>query len=90
MAHAWNLAIVGNNRFFACCISSRGIDEILPGWELASGLVFSESKMAALKSLCLNNSRSKGNTMINHVSIMHHFVVKSLSMKILDHLLSSS
>ena len=44
----------------------------LPGWELASGLVFSDSKMAALKSLFLNNSRSKGNRMINHVSIMHY------------------
>ena len=43
----------GNNRFFAFCISSRGIDEILPGWELASGLAFSESKMAALKSYFL-------------------------------------
>ena len=41
VAQAWNLAMFGNNRFFAFCISSRGIDEILPGWELASGLVFS-------------------------------------------------
>ena len=79
----------GNNRFFAFCISSRGIDEILPGWELASGLAFSESKMAALKSIFLNNSRSKGNIMINHVSIMHYLVEKSSIMIILDHLLSS-
>ena len=49
-AQAWNLAMFGNNIFFAFCISSRGIKlyEILPGWELASGLAFSESKMAAL------------------------------------------
>ena len=47
----------GNNRFFACCISSRGIGDILPGWELASGLAFSEFKMATLKSIFLNNSR---------------------------------
>ena len=52
-AQAWNLAMFGNNRFFAFYISSRGIDEILPGWELASGLAFSESKMAALKSYFL-------------------------------------
>ena len=58
-AQAWNLAMFGNNRFFAFCISSRGIDELLPRWELASGLAFSESKMAALKSIFLNNSRSK-------------------------------
>ena len=38
VAQAWNLALFGNNRFFAFCISSRGIDEILPGWELTSGL----------------------------------------------------
>ena len=31
----------------AFCNSSWGTDEILPGWELASGLAFSESKMAA-------------------------------------------
>ena len=55
-AQAWNLAMFGNNRFFAFCISYRGIDEILPEWELASGLAFSESKMAALKSIFLNNS----------------------------------
>ena len=59
----------GNNRFFAFCISSMGIYENLPGWELASGLAFSESKMAALKSIFLNNSRSKGNIMRNHVSM---------------------
>ena len=79
----------GNNRCFAFCISSRGIDDILPGWELASGLAFSESKMAALKSIFLNNSRSKGNRMINHVSIMHYLMVKSSIMIILDHLVSS-
>ena len=79
----------GNNRFFAFCISSKGIDEILPGWELASGLAFSESKMAALKSIFLNNSRYKGNRMINHVSIMHCLVVKSSIMITLDHLASS-
>ena len=64
----------GNNRFFAFCISSRGIDDILPGWELASGLAFSESKMAALKSIYLNNSRSKGNIMINlsHSLLLMH------------------
>ena len=49
-AQAWNLAMFGNNRFFAFCISSRGIDEILPWWELASGLAFSESKMAVSES----------------------------------------
>ena len=87
-AQAWNLAMFGNNRFLAFCISSRGIDGILPGWELASGLTFSESKMAALKSIFLNNSRSKGNIMINHVSIMHYLVAKSSSMIILDHLVS--
>ena len=52
-AQAWNLAMFGNNRFFAFCISYRGIDEILPEWELASGLAFSESKMAALKSISI-------------------------------------
>ena len=88
-AQAWNLAMFGNNRFFAFCISSRGIDEILPGWELASELAFSESKMAALKSIFLNNSRSKGKRMINHVSIMHYLVVNSSIMIILDHLVSS-
>ena len=61
----------GNNRFFAFCISYRGIDDILPEWELASGLAFLESKMAALKSIFLNNSRSKGNIMLNQVSVMH-------------------
>ena len=84
---AWNLAMFGNNRFFAFCISSRGIDEILPEWELASGLAFSESKMAALKSIYLNNSRSKGNRMINPVYIMHYLVVKSSVMIILVNLL---
>ena len=88
-AQAWNLAMFGNNRFFAFCISSRGIDGILPGWELASGLAFSESKMAALKSMFLNNSRSKGNGMVNHVSILHYLVVKSSIMIILDNLISS-
>ena len=78
----------GNNRFFAFCISCRGIDYILPGWELPSGLAFSESKMAALKSMYLNNSRSKGNIMINPVSIMHYLVVKSSVMIILDNLIS--
>ena len=42
-AQAWKLAMFGNNRFFAFCISYRGIDEILPEWELASGLAFLES-----------------------------------------------
>ena len=88
-AQAWNLAMFGNNRLFAFCISSRGIDEILPGWELASGLAFSESKMAALKSIFLNNSRSKGNRMLNHVSVIHYSVMKSSIMIILDHLVSS-
>ena len=78
----------GNNRFFAFCISSRGIYEILPEWELASGLAFSESKMAALKSIYLNNSRSKGNIMINPLSIIHYVVVKSSVMIILDNLVS--
>ena len=59
----------GNNRFFAFCISSMGIDDMFTEWELASGLAFSESKMAALTSMFLNNSRSKGNRMINHVSM---------------------
>ena len=40
-------AISGNNHFFAFLISSWYVDEILPGWELAIGLAFSESKMAA-------------------------------------------
>ena len=79
----------GNNRFFAFSISSRGIDDILAEWELASGLAFSESKMAALKSIFLNNSRSMDNIMINHVSIMHYLVVKSSIMIILDNLVSS-
>ena len=87
-AQAWNLAMFGNNPFFAFCISSRGTDEILPEWELASGLAFSESKMAALKSIYLNNSRSKGNRMINPVSIIHYVVVKSSVMIILDNLVS--
>ena len=47
VAQAWNLAIFGNNHFFAFFNSSWCTDEILPGWELASGLAFSESKMAA-------------------------------------------
>ena len=75
----------GNNRLFAFFISSRSMDENLPGWELARGLVFSESKMAALKSICINNSRSKGNIMINPVSIMHYLVLKSSIMIILHH-----
>ena len=87
-AQAWNLAMFGNNRFLAFFISSRGIDGILPGWELASGLAFSESKMAALKSIFLKNSRSNGNIMINRVSIMHYLVAKSSIMIILDHLVS--
>ena len=40
-------AISGNNHFFAFFDSSWYIDRILPGWELAIGLAFSESKMAA-------------------------------------------
>ena len=40
-------AISGNNHFFAFFISSCCVDEIWPGWELAIGLAFSESKMAA-------------------------------------------
>ena len=40
-------AISGNNHFFAFFISSWYVDEIWPGWELAIGLAFSESKMAA-------------------------------------------
>ena len=47
VAQAWNLAMFGNNHFFAFFNSSWSTDEILPGWELASGLAFSESKMAA-------------------------------------------
>ena len=37
----------GNNHFFAFFNSSWCTDEILPGWELASGLAFSEFEMAA-------------------------------------------
>ena len=37
----------GNNHFFAFFISSWYVDEIWPGWELAIGLAFSESNMAA-------------------------------------------
>ena len=88
-AQAWNLAMFGNNRFFAFCISYRGIDEILPEWELASGLAFLESKMTALKSIFLNNSRYQGNIMLNHVSAMQYLVTKSSIMIILDHLVSS-
>ena len=88
VAQAWDLAMFGNNRFFAFCISSRGTGVILPGWELASGLAFSESKMAALKSTFLNNSRSKGNILTNHVSTMHYLVVKSTIMTILEHFVS--
>ena len=40
-------AISGNNHFFAFFISSCCVDEIWPEWELAIGLAFSESKMAA-------------------------------------------
>ena len=40
-------AISGNNHFFAFFIRSCCVDEIWPGWELAIGLAFSESKMAA-------------------------------------------
>ena len=40
-------AICGNNHFFAFFDSSWYVDKILPGWELAIGLAFSESKMAA-------------------------------------------
>ena len=47
VAQAWNLAMFGNNHFFAFFNRSWGTDEILPGWELASGLAFSESNMAA-------------------------------------------
>ena len=31
VAEAWNLAMFGNNRLFAFCISSRGLDDILTG-----------------------------------------------------------
>ena len=47
VAKAWNLAMFGNNHFFACFNSSWCTDEILSGWELASGLALSESKMAS-------------------------------------------
>ena len=40
-------AISGNNKFFAFFDSSWYVDKILPGWELAICLAFSESKMAA-------------------------------------------
>ena len=40
-------AISGNNHFFAFFISSWYVDAIWPRWELAIGLAFSESKMAA-------------------------------------------
>ena len=40
-------AISGNNHLFAFFDSSWYVDKILPGWELAIGLAFSESKMAA-------------------------------------------
>ena len=40
-------AISGNNHFLAFSISSWYVDEILPGWELAIGLAFSESNMAS-------------------------------------------
>ena len=40
-------AISGNNHLFAFFDSSWYVDNILPGWELAIGLAFSESKMAA-------------------------------------------
>ena len=79
----------GNNRFLASLTSSRGIYDILPGWELASGFALSESEMATLKSIFLNNSRSKGNILLNHVSVMHYLVMKSSIMIILDHLVSS-
>ena len=39
-------AISGNNHFFASFDSSWYVDKILPGWELAIGLAFSEYKMA--------------------------------------------
>ena len=44
-------AISGNNHFFAFFDSSWYVDNILPGWELAIGLAFSESKMAAILSV---------------------------------------
>ena len=47
VAQAWDLTMFGNNRFFAFCNSSRGVDDILPGLELTSGLAFSEFKLAA-------------------------------------------
>ena len=40
-------AISGNNNFFGFFDSTWYVDKILPGWELAIGLAFSESKMAA-------------------------------------------
>ena len=40
-------AISGNNHLFAFFDSSWYVDKILPGLELAIGLAFSESKMAA-------------------------------------------
>ena len=40
-------AISGNSRFFAFFTGSWYVDEIWPGWEVAIGLAFSESKMAA-------------------------------------------
>ena len=38
VAQPGNLAMFGNNNFFAFLNSSWGMDDILPGWELTSAL----------------------------------------------------
>ena len=52
-------AISGNNHFFAFFDSSWYVYEILPEWELAIGLAFSESKMAAKMGETYNICRSE-------------------------------
>ena len=61
-------AISGNNHLFAFFDSSWYVDKILPGWELAIGLAFSESKMAA----------RMGDTYTTYVDLNIPFVLDTL------------
>ena len=40
VAQAWNVTLFGNYHFFAFLNVYRGIRDILPGWELVSGIFF--------------------------------------------------
>ena len=62
-------AISGNNNVFACFDSSWYIDKILPGWELAIVLAFSESKMAVRMGDTYNICRSEHSFCSRHTTM---------------------